>query len=136
MSEVLGAVGKEQLNHIDDWNEGRRRAARLYDGRLADVDDVVVPEVDEVNEHVYHLSVVQVPDRDDLREYLEENGVGTGIHYPTPAHEHPAVVEHVGETEVKFAEELCDRIVSLPMHPRLSEEKIHYVCDLIEGYYG
>ena len=35
-----------------------------------------------------------------------------------------------------FAEELCDRIVSLPMHPRLAEEKIHYVCDLIEGYYG
>jgi len=136
MSEVLGAVGKEQLKHIDDWNEGRRRVARVYDERLADVDDVVVPGVDEANEHVYHLYVVQVPDRDDLRDYLDENGVGTGIHYPTPAHEHPAVVERVGKTKVEFAEELCDRIVSLPMHPRLSEEKIHYVCDLIEGYYS
>jgi dTDP-4-amino-4,6-dideoxygalactose transaminase len=135
MSEVLGAVGKEQLKHIDDWNEGRRRVARVYDDRLADVDEVVVPEVDEANEHVYHLYVVQVPDRDELREYLDENGVDTGIHYPTPAHEHPAVVKRVGETKVEFAEELCDRIVSLPMHPRLAEEKIHYVCDLIEEYY-
>jgi dTDP-4-amino-4,6-dideoxygalactose transaminase len=135
MSEVLGAVGREQLRHIDDWNDGRRRAARVYDDRLAEVDEVVVPVEEDVNKHVYHLYVVQVPDRDDLREYLDENGVDTGIHYPTPAHEHPAVVKRVGETKVEFAEELCDRIVSLPMHPRLAEEKIHYVCDLIEEYY-
>jgi len=136
MSETLGAVGREQLKHIDDWNDGRRRAARIYDDRLAEVEEVVVPEEDDANRHVYHLYVVQVPDRDDLREYLDENGVGTGIHYPTPAHEHPAVVERVGETTVEFAERLCDRIVSLPMHPRITEEEIDYVCDLIEGYYG
>ncbi|MDZ7687770.1 MAG: DegT/DnrJ/EryC1/StrS family aminotransferase [Halobacteriales archaeon] len=136
MSEVLGAVGREQLKHIDDWNDGRRRAARIYDERLADVDEVTVPEVDDANEHVYHLYVVHVPDRDELREHLDENGVDTGIHYPTPAHEHPAVVERCGETNVKFAEELCDRIVSLPMHPRITEGEIDYVCDLIERYYS
>jgi len=136
MSEVLGAVGREQLKHIDGWNDGRREAARVYDDRLAGVDDVVVPKVDEPNEHVYHLYVVQVPDRDELRDYLDKNGVDTGIHYPTPAHEHPAVVDRCGETKMEFAEELSDRIVSLPMHPRITEEEVDYVCDLIERYYG
>jgi dTDP-4-amino-4,6-dideoxygalactose transaminase len=135
MSEVLGAVGSEQLEHVEDWNNGRRRAARTYDERLDDVDEVVVPDEDDANKHVYHLYVVQVPDRDDLGEYLQENGVGTGIHYPTPVHEHPAVVERCGETTVEFAERLCDRILSLPMHPRITDEELDYVCDLIERYY-
>jgi dTDP-4-amino-4,6-dideoxygalactose transaminase len=136
MSEVLGAVGREQLKHIEDWNEGRRNAARLYDERLAEVDEVVVPEEDDANKHVYHLYVVQVPDREELREYLDENDVGTGIHYPTPAHEHPAVVDRCDETTFEFVERLCDRILSLPMHPRLDEDEVHHVCDLIEEYYS
>ncbi|MFD1685879.1 DegT/DnrJ/EryC1/StrS family aminotransferase [Halobellus litoreus] len=135
MSEMLAAVGKEQLQHIEEWNEGRRRAARHYDERLGNIDTVRTPEVDDENSHVYHLYVVQVPDRDGFREYLADNDVDTGIHYPTPAHEHPAVVDRVGETTVERAEELCDSIVSLPMHPRLSEEEVEYVCDLIAEYY-
>ncbi|WP_267163507.1 DegT/DnrJ/EryC1/StrS family aminotransferase [Halovenus salina] len=135
MSEVLGAVGKQQLKRVDDWNAGRRRAASVYDDRLADIDEVVAPAENTDNKHVYHLYVVQVPDRSNLREYLDENGIGTGIHYPTPAHEHPAVVERCGETSIEFVEGLCERIISLPMHPRLSEEEVHTVCDHIEEYY-
>jgi dTDP-4-amino-4,6-dideoxygalactose transaminase len=136
MSEVLGAVGREQLQHIEEWNDGRRRAARVYDERLSEVDEVVVPEENEDNKHVYHLYVIQIPDREDLREYLEERGVDTGIHYPTPAHEHPAVVDRCGETTVEFTERLCDRILSLPMHPRITDEELNYVCDQIEEYYA
>jgi dTDP-4-amino-4,6-dideoxygalactose transaminase len=135
MSEMLAAVGNEQLKHIDDWNEGRRRAARYYDERLDDIEQVVVPEEDDLNDHVYHLYVVRVPDRDDLRTYLDDNGVDTGIHYPTPVHEQPAIVDRCGETTVESAEDVCDSIVSLPMHPRRTEEEVNYVCDLIEGYY-
>jgi len=79
---------------------------------------------------------VQVPDREDLRDYLEENGVDTGIHYPTPAHKHPAIVDRVGETTVEFAEQLSKEIVSLPMHPRITEAEVDYVCELIQEYYA
>jgi len=135
LSETLAAVGREQLKHVDKWNEGRRQAAETYADRLADIDEVVAPTEDDANEHVYHLYVVQAPDRDGLREFLDDQGIDTGIHYPTPAHKHPAVTERVGETTVEFTEELCDRIVSLPMHPRLTEEEVEYVCDRIEEYY-
>lgn len=136
MSELLAAVGREQLKHIDDWNDGRRRAAEVYDERLTSIDDVIAPTEADANQHVYHLYVVQVPDRDGLRAYLDENEIDTGIHYPTPVHEHPAIVDRCGETTMEFPETLAERILSLPMHPRLSEEEVHVVCDRIEGYYG
>jgi dTDP-4-amino-4,6-dideoxygalactose transaminase len=135
MSEMLAAVGQIQIEHIEEWNEGRRRAAQLYDERLTSVDSVTVPVEDDANTHVYHLYVIQVPDRDELREYLDKNGVDTGIHYPTPAHKHPPIVADCGETTVEFVEQLCDNIVSLPIHPRITEEEISYVCELIEEYY-
>jgi len=136
MSEVLAAVGRKQLKRIEEWNDGRRRAARIYDEQLADIEEVVVPNEDDANRHVYHLYVVQVPDREHLCDYLEENGVDTGIHYPTPAHKHPAIVDRVGETTVKFAEQLSERIVSLPIHPRITEAEVDYVCELIQEYYA
>ncbi len=135
MSEMLGAVGREQLKYIQEWNEGRRRAASIYDKKLASIDAVMPPVEKDDNKHVYHLYVIQAPDRDGLREYLDQNGVGTGIHYPTPAHEHPAVIDRCGETTRKSAERITDRIVSLPMHPRISEEEIDKVCTLIKEYY-
>lgn len=135
MSEMLAAVGREQLKHIDEWNEGRRWAARQYDNRLREVSEVTVPEVNEANKHVYHLYVIQVPNREGLRDHLDEHDVGTGLHYQTPAHEHPAVVNRCGETTLEFTETLYDRILSLPMHPRMSEAEIDRVCELIEEYY-
>lgn len=136
MSEMLAAVGREQLNHVEGWNEGRRRAAEVYDERLADIGDVIAPTEADPNEHVYHLYVVQVPDRNGLRTHLGENDIGTGIHYPTPVHEHPSVVDRCGETSMAFPETLAQQILSLPMHPRLTEAEVHYVCDRIEEYYA
>ena len=135
LSETLAAVGRKQLEHVEEWNDGRRWAALVYDRRLADVEGVSAPVEAEPNNHVYHLYVVQASDRDGLRDHLEENGVGTGLHYETPAHEHRAVVDRCGETTLPVTERLRDRILSLPMHPRLSEEEVERVCDLIEEYY-
>jgi dTDP-4-amino-4,6-dideoxygalactose transaminase len=135
MSETLAAVGRRQLEHIEDWNDGRRNAAQRYDERLSGVDEVAIPLEDDANTHVYHLYVIRVPDRDDLRKYLDENGIDTGVHYETPAHLHPAVLDRVERTELPETERLVDEILSLPMHPRLSDREVNRVCDLIEEYY-
>lgn len=135
LSEVLAAVGRKQLEKIDDWNAGRRQAADIYGNRLENVEEVTVPAEDGANRHVYHLYVIQASNREGLMEHLDTGGVDTGVHYETPAHEHSAVVERCGETTLEFTEQLYDRIVSLPMHPRLAEEEVHRVCDLIEEYY-
>ena len=136
LDEFKAAVGNEQLRHIEEWNEGRHEAAQRYNEHLSDIDEVITPTEAADAYHVYHLYVIQVPDRDDLRAYLDEHGIDTGIHYETPAHQHDPVVEQCGDVTLERTEQLCDRIVSIPMHPRISDREIDYVCETIEGYYA
>lgn len=135
LDEVNAAVGLSQLERVRGWNADRRAVARRYTERLSAVDAVETPPDPPPVTHAYHLYVVQVPDRDGLREALDDRGIGTAVHYPTAAHEHRAVVERLGERSLPRAERLVDRVVSLPMHPRLEDAEIDAVCDAVEAYY-
>lgn len=135
MDEIHSTVGRKQLQHVEDWNRARNDAASTYTRELADIDAVTTPKEAADAFHVYHLYVIQVPDRDALRTHLEDEGIDTGIHYPTPAHEQAAVVECCGETTLPETETLTDRILSLPIHPRITDEELQYVCDTIREYY-
>ncbi|WP_418280280.1 DegT/DnrJ/EryC1/StrS family aminotransferase [Halorubrum sp. DTA98] len=135
LDETSAAVGLGQLANVEQWNENRNVAAGRYTERLADVPEVTTPTESENGFHVYHLYVIQVPDRDDLRDHLADNGIDTGIHYDTPLHEHPAIEERVGDVDLPRSERLTDRIVSLPMHPGISESEVEYVARTITEYY-
>jgi dTDP-4-amino-4,6-dideoxygalactose transaminase len=135
LDETNAAVGRVQLEHLPEWSQQRNSAAQRYSERLADVPEVVTPAEADNGFHVYHLYVIQTPDRNELREYLDEHGVQTGIHYETPAHRHEAITERVETPKLPVTEELVERIVSLPMHPRITDEEIDYVCDQIEAFY-
>lgn len=135
LDETNAAVGLEQLDHLDDWNDTRRDAARIYDDLLADVEPVVTPTEGKNSEHVYHHYPIQVPDRSEFRTMLDEAGIETGVHYDQAVHQHEAVAERVSTGDHPTAERLCERTVSLPMHPRIDDAAVRYVCDRIEGYY-
>ncbi|AQL44831.1 hypothetical protein BV210_18880 (plasmid) [Halorientalis sp. IM1011] len=136
LGELHAALGLEQLQHVDDWNEKRRAAAQRYTDRLEDVEAVTTPDTRDDTEHVYHLYVIQAPDRDDLQDSLNDAGVETGIHYPVPTHEHPAVAERLdGSPQVPRTERLTERILSVPMHPRITDTEIDRVCAAIERHY-
>jgi len=136
LDEVSAAVGIEQLSHLADWNADRAAAADRYRDRLADLDPVTLPTEREDATHVYHLFVVQVPDRDELRAHLDDQGIGTGIHYDPPVHHTPAMREYLDEVpELPETERVTERILSLPMHPRITDEEIDRVCAAIRGFY-
>jgi dTDP-4-amino-4,6-dideoxygalactose transaminase len=121
-----------KLPHLADANAARRAAAAHYDRLLADIDGVEpVGRRDDV-EHVHHLYVVQVDDRDAVRSALEAAGVDSGIHYPVPLHLTPAyrgLGYEAGDFPV--AERMAGRILSLPMHPYLTAEQIEYVAEVL-----
>ena len=136
LNEVNAAVGRVQTRYVEKWGQQRNEAAMQYNERLSDVSEVVIPREAPEAHHVYHLYVIRVPNRNDLQEHLESEGISTGIHYETPAHQHPAVAEHVGEVgDVDTAEKVCDEILSLPIHPRIEDDEIEYVCSTIEEFY-
>jgi dTDP-4-amino-4,6-dideoxygalactose transaminase len=134
LDTLQAAVLRVKLHHLDEWNEARRRHARLYDRLLKDT-SVTPPLNPEYSEHVYHLYVVQSERRDELREWLEAKDVATGIHYPVPIHLQPAYA-HLGYSEGDFpvTEAYARRTLSLPMFPELTKEQIEYVVEAIHQF--
>ncbi len=137
LGDVGAAFGLEQLSHLADWNAGRQRAAERYRDRLESATEVRLPHERSDAEHVYHLFVIQSSERDELQEHLESQGIDTGIHYETPVHRTEAVRAEVDAVPtLPRTERLVDRILSLPMHPRITDAEVDRVCDEIENFYG
>jgi dTDP-4-amino-4,6-dideoxygalactose transaminase len=120
LDALQAVVLRAKLARLAAGNAARRAAATRYDGLLARL-DVVRPVTLPGNEHVWHLYVVQVPDRDRVVVRLNEAGIGAGIHYPTPVHLTPAFA-HLGYRAGAFphAEAAAGRILSLPLHPHIT----------------
>ena len=130
LDNLQAAVLAVKLPHLDAWNAARRTHARLYDRLLAGVRGVVPPYVRPDVEHVYHLYVVQVPERDRVQAHLRAAGIETGVHYPIPLHQQPAYA-HLGHgpQDYPLSAAAAPRLLSLPMYPELTGEQIQYVVD-------
>ncbi len=129
---IQAAVLSVKLPHLDGWNAARRRNAELYDRLLAGIEGLVVPKVASYAEHVYHLYVVRVVDRDRLQAALGARGVSTGIHYPfsLPTTEAYSRFGHATD-EFPVANGQMGELLSLPMYPELTGEMIRYTADAI-----
>jgi len=130
MSEIAAAIGIVQLKHLEDWIKRRREIADLYSRLLPP--QVVGPKEYPGRKSVYCLYVIRTEKRDQLRQFLAERDIATGIHYPVPLHKQPvfATNEHLGRTEA-----ICQQILSLPMFPQLREEEVEFVCQTINDFY-
>jgi dTDP-3-amino-3,4,6-trideoxy-alpha-D-glucose transaminase len=131
LDELQAAILRVKLRHLGEWNEGRRRLARLYDERLAG-SGVVTPHEPEDAVHVYHLYVVRHPRRDELRASLRGQGIGSLIHYPVPVHLQPAYRD-LGYQAGDFpsTEAAAREVLSLPLYPKLREAEVTAVADAV-----
>lgn len=130
MSEIHAAIGIEQLRHLDEWNDRRHKIASKYNDLLGDL-DLVLPIENEWARHVYYMYVIRVRERDKLASYLKEKGIQTGIHYPIPLHRQPCVQSN---THLPVTEEYVDQILSIPMHPQLTDAEVEYVASYIREF--
>jgi dTDP-4-amino-4,6-dideoxygalactose transaminase len=133
LDNLQAAFLRVKLARLKEWNHNRRTAAKRYDRLFAGIEGITPITERPDAEAVYHLYVVQVDNRDQVREKLDSAGVGTGVHYPIPIHLHPAY-EHLGFKKGAFpvAEQLAGRILSLPMFPEITVEEIDYVVEELE----
>jgi dTDP-4-amino-4,6-dideoxygalactose transaminase len=131
LDALQAVVLRAKLARLAAGNAARRAAAARYDELLAPL-PVVRPAPLPGNEHVWHLFVVQVPDRDAVVARLNEAGIGAGIHYPTPVHLTPAFA-HVGYRAGAFphAEAAAGRILSLPLYPQITGAQQERVVEVL-----
>jgi len=132
MDTMQAVVLLAKLRRLDGWNEQRRQAATRYHELLADIDAVARPGTLPGNEHVWHLYVVRVPERDDLLRRLRAAGIGAGIHYPTPVHL-LAPFAHLGHGRGSFpvAESAAAEILSLPIYPGITASQQERIVDVL-----
>lgn len=131
LDELQAAVLRVKLRYLETWNARRRQLAAEYSRNL-DGSAVVVPTEAPDVFHVYHLYVVRTSHRDALRDHLYRLGIGTGIHYPLPAHLQPAYKDlAVTDGQLPVTERLAREVLSLPMYPELTEDEVAAVCDAI-----
>jgi dTDP-4-amino-4,6-dideoxygalactose transaminase len=135
MDGIQGAVLSVKLEHLNGWNESRRNRAATYRRLLHHQQQIKLIEERGDGQHVYHLFVARVPNRDEVMIKLKESGIGCGIHYPIPVHLQKAYASmglSVGRYPV--SETLASEIVSLPMYPEMTDEQVTEVADrLVEA---
>ncbi|MDH4335518.1 MAG: DegT/DnrJ/EryC1/StrS family aminotransferase, partial [Chloroflexota bacterium] len=119
------SIGLGQLPKLAGYNERRRAIAARYDAELR---GVITPSVDPGVTHVYHQYTIRVNRRDQFVEQLRERGVGTGIYYPIPVHrQKPFVALGYGDQHYPVTERLTDQVVSIPVHPSLTDDEVQTV---------
>ena len=134
LDEMQAAILAAQLPYLVEWNQRRREIAMQYTAGLADL--VVVPCESNNSSHVYHLYVIQNKDRDGLQKHLSEKGVGTLIHYPVPAHLSKAYAYRGCKAgDLPVTELITGRILSLPMFPELTDDKVAYVIQEVRNFH-
>ena len=135
LDEIQAAILRIKLKHLDEYNTKRRELAQRYNVLLKDL-PLLIPREATGRKHVYHLYVVRCKERDALQEFLNERGIGTGIHYKTPVHLQEAARD-LGYKRGDFpeVETACDEILSLPMYPELNRESQDYVAETIREFY-
>jgi len=132
LDTLQAAVLSIKLPHLDGWNAARRRHADAYAARLSG--HVRTPVAAADVEHIYHLYVIETPEREALEQRLKARQIQTGIHYPVPAHLQEACAP-LGYKAGAFpvTEAAAARILSLPMFAELSEAQIDYVADTVRA---
>ena len=137
LNTVNAAIGRVQLRRLDEWNRRRREVASLYDALLSDIDGLDLPPMgDSRVKPVYHLYVIRTERRYALVNWLQKNGILSGVHYPLPVPLQPLYKQLFGykSGEYPVSERVSSMCLSLPIYPNLSEDDVKYICGKIREF--
>ncbi len=133
LDEIQAAVLRTKLKFLDTWNKKRIEISKIYDTCITNP-LIMKPVKMNYGTHVFHLYVIKCSYRDELKKYLEDNGIETLIHYPSTIYRQKAYLEFSYKTSCAISEELTKTILSLPLYPEITESEIDYVCKIINKF--
>lgn len=136
LDPLQAAVLNVKLKYLDKFNKKRQELAGRYNYFLSDVKEIILPKEDLNIKHIYYLYMIRTKKRDELINYLRENGIIAQIHYPIPIHFQQSFKD-LGYRKGDFpiAEKCAQEIISLPMFPELTLKEIEYVCSKIKEFF-
>ncbi|MFH1151310.1 MAG: DegT/DnrJ/EryC1/StrS family aminotransferase, partial [Actinomycetota bacterium] len=136
LDELQAAMLRIKLERLDAWNERRRSLAALYAAELEGL-PLDLPRENEPGSHVYHLYVVATDGRDALKRHLEERDIAALVHYPVCPHLQDAFANlGYGPGDFPRAESAAAHVLSLPLHPWLSDQDAMTVAREVRAFFG
>ncbi len=135
LDELQAAILSEKLKYLDIDNARRKEIAGIYRTKIGSIEEVTLPKTRAGTEHAYHLFVIEIERRDELQKYLKEKGVDALIHYPIPIHKQKCFSEY-DKVKLPTTESKVGRILSLPIHPYLTDAEVEFVCAEIESFFS
>lgn len=135
LDTMQAAILNVKLAHLEKWSDRRLELANYYNDKLKDT-PVRTPKINPDIKHVFHVYCVVTERREELLEYLKKNNIFGNIHYPIPLHLQGAYKE-LGHKKGDFpiAEELAEKILSLPMYPELTFQEIDLITETIKKFF-
>ena len=135
LDALQAAILRVKLDHLDDWNAARREVAHRYNELLADLPVTTLGEIPDVY-HVYHQYTIRAPQRDALRAFLKQQGIGSMIYYPLPLHRQELYAGlGYAEGSLPCAEQAARNVLSLPMYPELTPAQQAQVAQAFHAFY-
>jgi dTDP-4-amino-4,6-dideoxygalactose transaminase len=137
LDTLQAVVLRAKLRRLSAWNDERRAAAARYGELLGGTPGLSLPVTLPGNEHVWHVYVVRLRDRPEVLRRLREEGIGAGVHYPTPVHLTPAMAEFgSGKGSMPVSEKAAGEILSLPIYPGITADQQERVADVVRRALG
>lgn len=139
LDTIQASVLDVKLKYLDQYCEARARAASIYDDRLSNVKQIIIPVRKAKSTHVFHQYTLVITDgsRDDLKSYLGELGIPTMIYYPIPMHFQKAYSDaKYSEGTFPISERLAKAVLSLPIHTELDVSTQEFICNSIIKFYA
>lgn len=139
LDTIQATVLNIKLRYLDGYSFARNAMAAYYDEAFAAIDEIEVPVRQGNSTHVFHQYTLKVKNgrRNDLQQYLLEMEIPSMIYYPLPLYKQEAFQQFVS-TDFKLVntEELCDEVLSLPIHSEMNLEAMQYVCNSIKSFFN
>lgn len=132
LDDMQAVILRVKLKRIEQYNQGRRRAAHLYSKLMADL-PLTVPYEDGLGEHVYHQYTLLCDRRDDVLKALQDKQIGCAIYYPVPLHRQNVFKEAYADVSLPVTESVAANCMALPICPNLSDENIETIVGVIRS---
>ncbi len=138
LDTLQAAILRVKLTHLDSYHRRRQEAAAWYDAAFEDLSEVTVPCRSAFSTHIFHQYTLQLPSsrRDALKQWLQDRDIPSMVYYPGPLHLQKAYRDlGYGEGDLPVAEDLCSRVLSLPMHTELEKDQLEYISEQVHLFF-
>jgi UDP-2-acetamido-2-deoxy-ribo-hexuluronate aminotransferase len=138
LDTIQAAILNVKIKHLDLYSQARNAMASFYDAAFVDVDELEIPERQLNSTHVFHQYTLKVKNgkRNELQKYLSEKGIPSMIYYPLPLYKQEAFQQFVSSDFVlPTSEELCDQVLSLPIHTEMNIDKMNFICSSVQSFF-